>query len=103
MLIQFCDLYEQYYGLSAVTMNLHLLRHYAFAVRNTGPLWSSSLFGFETNMGVLKKYYSGGRFVLNQIAEKYVISKSVYKNNIIDNQPQFNHADDIPFQFFRLI
>lgn len=76
MLNEFCDLFETYFGISAVTMNIHLLRHYGYIVRNSGPLWSYSLFGFESNMGVLSRYWSGGIHVIDQIANKYVISKS---------------------------
>lgn len=76
MLNNFCDTFEKYYGIAAVTMNVHLLRHYSDIVRNTGPLWCHSLFGFESNMGVLTRYYLGGTNVLEQIADKYVIAKS---------------------------
>lgn len=36
-------------------MNIHLLRHYKESVENSGPLWSTSMFGFESNIGVLCK------------------------------------------------
>lgn len=81
MLTEFCDLFENYYGLSAITLNVHLLRHYGLIVRQSGPLWCHSLFGFESNMGVLAKFSSGGSNVLDQIGEKYIISKSIDANN----------------------
>lgn len=74
--MNFCDLFEKYFGKSAVTMNIHLLRHYAFVVRNCGPLWAFSLFGCESNMGVLSRYYLGGGDLLEQIASKYIIAIS---------------------------
>lgn len=77
MLNDFCDMFEEYYGVSSVTMNIHLLRHYGHIVKKTGPLWCHSLFGFETNMGVLTRYCSGGVGVLEQIANKYIIAKSI--------------------------
>lgn len=52
-LYQFADEYEVLYGQENVTMNLHLCRHVAESVRNLGPLWAQSAFGFETNNGVL--------------------------------------------------
>lgn len=76
MLTQFCDQFEEYYGLKAVTINLHLLRHYGSAVRNTGPLWCHSLFAFEANMGILTEYARGSVHVVKQVTEKYIISKS---------------------------
>lgn len=101
MLNEFCDLFEKYYGLDSITMNIHLLRHLGDVVRNCGPLWCHSLFGFETNMGVLKKYYAGGRFLLEQITNKYILSKSIRENRMtvsdsckvgvpVSNMEQFN-------------
>lgn len=87
LLNSFCDLCEKYYGLASITMNIHLLRHYAFVVRNNGPLWCHSLFGFETNMGVLKKYYNGGRFVVDTITDKYVIARSIKTEEKMKKEP----------------
>lgn len=89
MLDEFCNQFEKLYGVNAVTLNLHLLRHYGLIVRNTGPLWCHSLFGFETNMGVLAKYSSGGLNVLEQISEKYIIAKSQNVNTPMDQTPSF--------------
>lgn len=107
MLSEFCDLFETYYGISAVTLNVHLLRHYGIIVRQTGPLWCHSLFGFETNMGVLSSYVSGGSRVIEQIAEKYIISKGfdaetsrnqtrkfVFDKNITKKYDQILHQHD---------
>lgn len=92
MLNTFCDQFETYYGKNCVTLNIHLLRHHGLIVRKTGPLWTHSLFGFETNMGVLSRYYSGGGAnVIEQITEKYIIPMS------INNKSPPNH---IPKYFF---
>lgn len=56
MLIDFVNEFEEIYGPGAVTMNLHLIRHYFDMVMNCGPLWAYSLFGFENCIGRLKKY-----------------------------------------------
>lgn len=79
MLIQFADEFENIYGPGAITMNLHILRHYGPMVRNCGPLWSYSMFGFESNIGHLKNYVCGTSDVLNQIAHKYSISSDLEK------------------------
>lgn len=55
MLIKFCDDFETIYGPEAVTMNVHLLRHHKDNVLNHGPLWATSMFGFEQNIGVITK------------------------------------------------
>lgn len=74
LLEDFCNEFEELYGISAVTINVHLLRHYGDNVKKNGPLWCHSLFGFETNMGVLTKHSSGALNLLEQIAQKYIIS-----------------------------
>lgn len=89
MLNQFCDLFESYFGISSVTMNIHLLRHYGHFVRNSGPLWSYSVFAFESNMGVLSRYWSGGPFVIDQIAKKYINSISTFEQCQITNEPKY--------------
>lgn len=75
MLSELADEFESIYGSGAVTMNIHILRHYEAIVKNCGPLWSYSMFGFESNIGHLKNFVSGTTDVLNQIAHKYVISR----------------------------
>lgn len=73
-------------------MNVHLLRHYGRMIRICGPLWSSALFGFEANIGTIKQFVCGTTDVLQQITEKYVISKallmdaSVYEHEEIQNK-----------------
>lgn len=89
MLNNFCDTFEKYYGIAAVTINIHILRHYGDIVRNTGPLWCHSLFGFESNMGILTKYYLGGTNVLEQIAQKYVIAKSQCERPLRDQETKY--------------
>ena len=42
-------------GVRALTMNIHLLKHLTFHVKNWGPLWSYSCFGFESVNGDVKK------------------------------------------------
>lgn len=86
MLNKFADEFERTYGPGAVTMNVHILRHYARMVQMCGPLWSSSLFGFEGNIGAVKKLVCGTTGVLQQISEKYVFSKTIMvKESYIEN------------------
>lgn len=67
---RFANEFECLYGAENVTMNMHLLRHMANAVRNLGPLWSQSAFGFETNNGTLVKT-SSKKGILHSLAWKY--------------------------------
>lgn len=55
MLVKFADDFEIIYGLEAVTMNIHMVRHYKESVMNNGPLWASSMFAFEQNIGAITK------------------------------------------------
>lgn len=55
MLDNFATDFQKFYATNAVTMNVHLLRHYSTGVLNSGPLWVNSLFAFESNMGKLKR------------------------------------------------
>lgn len=75
MLVEFADEFEDIYGCGAVTMNIHVLRHYNEIIDNCGPLWCYGMFGFENNIGRLKNFVCGTTDVLSQIAHKYVISR----------------------------
>lgn len=77
LLIEFADEFEQIYGPGAVTMNIHLIRHFFTMVTNCGPLWAYCLFAAENNIGVLKRLITGNGHVLEQLAKKYPISKSI--------------------------
>lgn len=81
MLNEFADKFEIIYGKAAVTMNVHLLRHYGRSILVCGPLWCNALFGFESNIGVIKKFLCGTTDVLQQITEKYVIFKEIMKKS----------------------
>lgn len=69
-LTKFADEYEILYGQCNVTMNVHLLRHIAFAVRQLGPLWAQSTFALEANNALLTNTTSR-RSVLHSISWKY--------------------------------
>lgn len=76
MLKKFADQFQYFYGKNAVTINVHLLHHYADVVTNSGPLWCHSLFTFESNIGVLKKSFHCTTDVVEQIAYNYCLKKS---------------------------
>lgn len=84
MLIQFADLFEEIYGVGSITMNVHLLRHYADMIRKCGPVWINSLFVFESNIRKIKNMVSGCTDVLIQITKKYIADKVLTVNNNID-------------------
>lgn len=73
MLNHFADKFQHFYGVNAVTINIHLLRHYANSVFNTGPLWCHSMFPFESNIGEIKRSFNCNVDVVEQIAFNYSI------------------------------
>lgn len=85
LLIEFADEFENIYGPGAVTMNIHILRHYQQIVESCGPLWSYSMFRYEKNIGRSKNFVCGTTDVLNQIAHKYSISRDFgEKSNVFE-------------------
>lgn len=74
MLQQFANQFELYYGTNSITMNVHLLRHYATMVAQTGPLWTHSLFCFESNMGRIKRSFKTKVDVVKNIAFNYCLA-----------------------------
>lgn len=74
---EFVDSFEDLYGSSNVTLNLHLLRHMPMAVKNLGPLWSQSAYGFETNNGVVLKSNTSKQNILHEIGWNYVTKRSI--------------------------
>lgn len=73
----FAECHEKLYGPDHMTMNAHLIKHVSQSVIDIGPLWSQSMFAFETNNGVLAKYVSGTTSVTSQIAEKYILQQGL--------------------------
>lgn len=82
LLIEFAKEFDEIYGKGAVTMNVHLLIHYNSVVKQCGPLWSYSMFGFENNIGQIKNFVCGQTDVLLQVAEKYVSLLSEDQNEV---------------------
>lgn len=73
MLNKFADDFETFYGRDSITMNIHMLRHYAENVLNSGPLWSQSMFGFETRIGDFKLCERSKVCISQSIAAKYCL------------------------------
>lgn len=82
MLSNFADEFEVLYGIDAVTMNLHLLRHIPNAVRNSGPLWAQSLFGFECMNGVLAKSVNGNNRIIEEMANKHILKRTLKRQEM---------------------
>lgn len=98
MLNEFADDFEVLYGKDLVTMNLHLLRHLSSVVRDSGPLWSYSVFGFERNMGRLKASKNGTIYSLEQIAFRYCL-KMNEPDELYHTELQFSGIKPIAERF----
>lgn len=80
---EFVDSFQLLYGEGNVTMNVHLLRHLPTAVKNLGPLWAQSAYGFEANNGVVIKSNTSNKDMVYQLVWKYVMKCTI--NSTIDN------------------
>lgn len=100
MLKEFANEFEEIYGSGAVTMNIHLLIHFKDMVENCGPLWCYSMFGFENNIGRLKKLVCGTTDVLIQIGNKYVVQAedSISSNSTNEKLPSFHQRSFIDIE-----
>lgn len=82
-LIRFVNQYEIIYGKINMTMNIHCLIHLTECVRNLGPLWSYSMFSFESFNGTLRNYGLKSTNVINQVLEKLIIETSDSKKGLM--------------------
>lgn len=73
----FAQSFEQLYGEENVTHNVHLMLHIVSSIRNLGPLWAQSTFGFESYNGVLSSSLNGSTKVLSQIVNKYLLRQAL--------------------------
>lgn len=80
-IIDFVENYEILYGKENVVPNVHLLQHLPMAVKNQGPLWCQSVFGFETNNGVVVHSNTSKQNIVHQIAWKYTMRRTVNLKN----------------------
>lgn len=71
--------YQAFYGKTSMTMNVHCLLHLVDCVENMGPLWSFSMFSFESFNHRLKQYGKNSNNVINQIAEKIAMKFSNFE------------------------
>lgn len=76
MLSVFYGIILKLYPQEVCTINVHSVIHLIDCVRNFGPLWSFSCFGFESGNGHFKKHCHGTRNVLPQLVTNYRFHQS---------------------------
>lgn len=74
---KFSNEFERLYGKENITYNVHLLKHIPESVKQLGPLWCQSAFGFEANNGVLVRSNRASKSILHSMAWKYTIKQSI--------------------------
>lgn len=82
---RFVKEYQFFYGGNSMTMNIHLITHLVQTVRNNGPLWTTSMFAFESNNGSLLKLFNGSREVLQQISSKYILRHIHHVKHVLES------------------
>lgn len=80
-LFQFVGECQFYYGKSVMTFNIHSALHLCHSVLQSGPLWATSTFPYESNIYVLKQEISGPKSVDEQMAIRY-LRRNAYENHI---------------------
>lgn len=71
-LVKFVGMFEVIYGVQYMTFNVHSLLHVVRSVKQTGPLWATSTFPYESMIYQLKKHVHGPDGVINQISKKQI-------------------------------
>lgn len=73
----FCSMYRDLYDEKEETFNLHILLHYADAVKISGPLWASSTFLFEAANNDLKTSIHGSKNIPKELCNTYKIYSAI--------------------------
>ncbi|KAJ8671133.1 hypothetical protein QAD02_002392 [Eretmocerus hayati] len=79
---KFAENWEELFGPELMVFNIHLLLHPVSSVRRSGPMWTTSAFGFESEMGHLKDLVSGTTDVLEQVTT-HILKCSGFSNNVL--------------------
>lgn len=69
----FVNEFQQFYGKEHMVMNIHILLHLVDCVKSLGPLWSFSLFTYESFNAEFKRYLGSSKDVLHTITMKYIL------------------------------
>ena len=65
-------------------MNLHQLKHLPFHVKNWGPVWAYSCFGFESVNGAVKKLFHGTRDMSEQVSLCMYTKNLLFKSKFVN-------------------
>ncbi len=71
MITDFYVMVPELYGFNGCTLNVHCLTHLAHYVRLWGPLWTESLFGFESMNGHMVSMLHSKRKLAEQLCSTH--------------------------------
>ncbi|XP_011859092.1 PREDICTED: uncharacterized protein LOC105556604 isoform X2 [Vollenhovia emeryi] len=77
LLIKFVVQFQEYFGKSSMTFNIHLLLHLSTSVKNWGPLWTHNTFPFENENRLILQMKTSPYLIAVQIARRYFFYKQV--------------------------
>lgn len=104
LLIQFVSLFESYFGLKAMTYNVHLLTHLGKFCLNYGPVWSHTCFPFEGENRHFLEMNKSPSSVADEVTRKYIakrnISKFCDKFKVTDEVNAFCESGKIQRKYF---
>ena len=81
-LIQFCRKFEQLYGKSSCSFNMHLHCHLKQIFLDFGPPHASWCFAFERFNGILGSYHSNKKVIESQIMRKFCQNQAIHNLGI---------------------
>lgn len=94
---KFVKQYEVLYGKENMTMNVHLLTHLVFCVRNLGPLWTQCMYSFESNNATFTRYVKSSNDALAELSTRYMLHKSISgkTHSFSETSDMFEHKKKI--------
>lgn len=73
LFLNYIFLFNKYFGVTSMVLNIHLLTHIAHNVLNWGPLWTHNAFIYEGQNRHLLQLLKSPDHVVEQIARKFLI------------------------------
>ena len=74
---EFCIKFENLYGKSALSPNIHLMGHITDCIRDHGPVYAFWVYAFERMNGVLGSFPTNNRDITVQLMRKFTTLKHV--------------------------
>lgn len=79
---------KELYGEHEMTYNLHQLLHLGLIVKRWGPLWATSAFMFENEIGVLAKKVHGKNNLGQELINNLQIVQAAYSFKVLKSAPE---------------